>query len=49
MMDQVETELMVHICTGCYGQAVNHLGEDGSREVIMLPELVERAIMNESR
>jgi hypothetical protein len=35
---------MVHICTGCYGQAVNHMGERKEVQVLMLPELVEKAM-----
>jgi len=42
MLDSVETKLMVHICTGCYEQAVKNMKKE--TEVLMLPELVERAV-----
>jgi len=44
MIGNVKTKLMVHICTGCYGQALVHLPQDKETEVLMLPELVERAM-----
>ena len=44
MIENVKTDLMVHICTGCYGQAVSHMGENRKVEVLMLPELVEKAM-----
>jgi Fe-S oxidoreductase len=44
MIENIRTRLMVHICTGCYGQAVANLPQDRSTEVLMLPELVERAM-----
>lgn len=43
MIEKIETKLMVHICTGCYGQALVNLPQDKKTEVLMLPELVERA------
>ncbi|MBW1951038.1 MAG: (Fe-S)-binding protein [Deltaproteobacteria bacterium] len=43
MVDNVSTDLMVHICTGCYGQALQGLPKEKGTEVLMLPELVERA------
>ncbi|MBW2086949.1 MAG: hypothetical protein JRI54_13120 [Deltaproteobacteria bacterium] len=44
MIDNVKTDLMVHICTGCYGQARANLPKDKGTEVLMLPEFVERAL-----
>jgi Fe-S oxidoreductase len=44
MIRNVKTRLMVHICTGCYGQALANLPNDSKTEVLMLPELVERAM-----
>ncbi len=48
MMENVRTSLMVHICTGCYGQALANLPKESRTEVLMLPQLVERA-MNRGR
>lgn len=45
MVDNVGTDLMVHICTGCYGQALQGLAKEKGTEVLMLPELVERAML----
>ncbi|MBW1817884.1 MAG: hypothetical protein JRJ60_12090 [Deltaproteobacteria bacterium] len=44
MIDGISTKTMVHICTGCYGQALKNLPEGSETEVLMLPEFVERAI-----
>ena len=44
MIENVTSKLMVHICTGCYGQAVSNLPKEKGVEILMLPELVERAI-----
>lgn len=44
MIRNIETRLMVHICTGCYGQALANLPQGSETEVLMLPELVERAL-----
>ena len=46
MIENVSTRLMVHICTGCYGQALANLPKEKGTEVLMLPEFVER-VMNE--
>lgn len=42
LFDSIETELMVHICTGCYTQAVRNMKKE--TEVLMLPELIERTL-----
>jgi hypothetical protein len=42
MLDSVETELMVHIFTGCYAQALRNMKKE--TEIVMLPELIERAL-----
>ncbi len=39
----VRTDTLVTVCTGCYGQALTVLPAGGDVEVLMLPELVERA------
>jgi len=44
MIGSVRNNLMVHICTGCYGQALRNLPEGSGTEVLMLPELAERAM-----
>ncbi len=44
MIENVRTDLMVHVCTGCYMQAVKSMEENSKVEVLMLPELVERAM-----
>ena len=44
MIDHVQTDMMVHVCTGCYGQAKQNMPQDRKVEIIMLPELVERAM-----
>jgi hypothetical protein len=44
MIENVKTDQMVHICTGCYGQAVNNMGDKREVQVLMLPELVEKAM-----
>lgn len=44
MLDSIKTRLMIHICTGCYGQARLNLSQDHETEVLMLPEFVERVI-----
>ncbi len=44
MVENVLTRHMVHICTGCYGQALQNIPQDKGIEVLMLPELVERAM-----
>jgi Fe-S oxidoreductase len=41
MIEHVQTDCMVHICTGCYGQARKHIPEARGVNVIMLPEFVE--------
>ena len=43
MITGVRTNTMLHICTGCYGQAVRHMPEDRNVDVLMLPEFIERA------
>ncbi|MFH1350234.1 MAG: heterodisulfide reductase-related iron-sulfur binding cluster [Pseudomonadota bacterium] len=48
MIENVKTDLMVHICTGCYMQAVKNMREDRKTDILMLPEFVER-IMDKDR
>lgn len=44
MIGQVKTKTMVHICTGCYGQALTNMPPEKDAKVLMLPELVEQAL-----
>ena len=44
MIGNVRTDCMVHICTGCYFQALNHMPGDRGVKVMMLPEFVEAAM-----
>lgn len=41
MLEHVETNEMVHICTGCYSQAIRHIPEEKNVRVLMLPEFIE--------
>jgi hypothetical protein len=42
MLDNIQTKTMVHICIGCWGQAVNNLPKDSETQVMMLPDFVEK-------
>jgi len=44
MVQNVQTKLMLHICTGCYTQAVKNIPQDQGTEVLMLPEFVKRVM-----
>ncbi len=44
MIQNIRTDRMVHICTGCYGQASQNLPEGSNTEVMMLPQFVEKVI-----
>jgi hypothetical protein len=44
MIGSIIHATMVHICTGCYGQARGNLAEEKTTEVLMLPEFVERVM-----
>ncbi len=44
MVENAKAALMVHVCTGCYGQAIKAMEGRKGTKVLMLPELVERAI-----
>jgi hypothetical protein len=44
MIKSVSTKIMLHICTGCYAQAVGHMPSENSVNVMMLPEFVEKAM-----
>ncbi len=41
MINQVKTNLLVHICTGCYFQALFNMPPDRQVEILMLPELID--------
>ncbi len=43
MLESIRTSLLVHICTGCYLQAVNQIGPNGDTAVVMLPDLIQMA------
>ncbi len=40
MLEGVETNRMVHVCTGCYLQARSNMKQDRDVQVLMLPEFV---------
>lgn len=44
MIENIETRTMVHICTGCYSQALANLPEGSETEVLMLPEFIEKVL-----
>jgi len=44
MVGNIRTEQMVHICTGCYGQASQNLPEESKTAVMMLPQFIEKVI-----
>lgn len=44
MISNVKTKQMIHICTGCYGQALKVKRKIKDVEILMLPELIERII-----
>ena len=44
MIDGVETDCMVHICSGCYAQALSNMPADRGVKVTMLPEFVESVL-----
>lgn len=46
MIDQVKTQTMVHICTGCYGQAMIHMPEKKGARVFMLPDFIENLLQS---
>jgi Fe-S oxidoreductase len=41
MIDQVKTDFMVHICTGCYFQAMMNMPKDRKVRIVMLPEFID--------
>jgi len=43
MIGGIRTDTMVHICTGCYFQALLNMPKDKAVKVMMLPEFVEMA------
>lgn len=43
MIGKVKTETMVHICTGCYGQALQNMPQGRGVDVLMLPDFIEMA------
>jgi len=40
MLESVETNCMVHICTGCYFQAILNMPKDRKIQILMLPEFI---------
>jgi len=44
MVKNVRTIRMVHVCTGCYFQALQHMPKEKGVDVLMLPEFVEQMI-----
>lgn len=45
MIKNVQTDLMVHVCTGCYYQAKSHIPEGSRTQVMMLPQFVEKVMI----
>ena len=41
MISHVKTDCMVHICTGCYFQAVFNMPKDRQVKILMLPEFID--------
>jgi len=41
MISHVKTDCMVHICTGCYFQAVFNMPKDRKVKILMLPEFID--------
>ena len=41
MLDHVQTDCMVHICTGCYSQAVANMPKEREVNILMLPEFID--------
>ena len=41
MLEHVQTDTMVHICTGCYSQAVFNMPKDRHVNIMMLPEFID--------
>ena len=41
MIKNVETNYMVHVCTGCYFQALQNMPKDGNVQILMLPEFID--------
>ncbi len=44
LVDNLRATTLVTVCTGCYGQALASVPPERGTEVLMLPELVERAL-----
>jgi len=44
MVEHVSAPKMVHICTGCYGQAGQHVPKEKGTEILMLPEFIDQAM-----
>ena len=44
MLQSIRTDTMVHICTGCYIQALVNNSQDKETRIMMLPEFVEAAL-----
>jgi hypothetical protein len=40
MLKSIKTKYMVHVCTGCYFQALLNIAEDKDVQVFMLPEFI---------
>lgn len=41
MIENVETNCMVHVCTGCYFQALLNMPKDRDVKILMLPEFID--------
>ena len=44
MVENMKTKQMVHICTGCYGQAKTAISKEKEVDITMLPKFIENII-----
>jgi len=49
MIGGVQTDCMVHICSGCYFQALLNMPQEKDVKIMMLPEFVEDALSSASQ
>jgi hypothetical protein len=49
MIESVKTKQMVHICTGCYGQAMMNMPADRGVNISMLPDFIEETLSSRSQ
>lgn len=44
MLNAVKTQTMLHICTGCYGQAIGYMPPERGIDILMLPDFLLKAM-----